>query len=101
MSTRDRPNRRLDPQEAGSFGLGGNGAGIRRTEETDAIPGQPAVSRIAPRARNDAGDGGKPSPSAAKNLERVADYTTNLAKTVYYVASGKRADKAVLKNDAS
>lgn len=34
---------------------------------------------------------------AAKNLERVADYTTNLAKTVYYVASGKRADKAVLK----
>ena len=34
---------------------------------------------------------------AAKNLERVADYTTNLAKTVYYVASGKRADKAILK----
>lgn len=35
---------------------------------------------------------------AAKNLERVADYTTNLAKTVYYVTSGKRADKAVLKS---
>ena len=34
---------------------------------------------------------------AAKNLERVADYTTNLAKTVYYVISGKRVDKAVLK----
>jgi len=34
---------------------------------------------------------------AAKNIERVADYTTNLAKTVYYVASGKRADKAMLK----
>ncbi len=34
---------------------------------------------------------------AAKNLERVADYTTNLAKTVYYVASGKRADKAMLR----
>jgi phosphate transport system protein len=34
---------------------------------------------------------------AAKNLERLADYTTNLAKTVYYVASGKRADKAILK----
>lgn len=35
---------------------------------------------------------------AAKNLERLADYTTNLAKTVYYVTSGKRADKAVLKS---
>lgn len=31
---------------------------------------------------------------AAKNLERLADYTTNLAKTVYYIASGKRAAKA-------
>ncbi|MDE3060826.1 MAG: phosphate signaling complex protein PhoU [Pseudomonadota bacterium] len=38
---------------------------------------------------------------AAKNLERVADYTTNLAKTVYYVASGKRADKAMLKGSES
>lgn len=37
---------------------------------------------------------------AAKNLERVADYTTNLAKTVYYVTSGKRADKALLKQAA-
>ena len=36
---------------------------------------------------------------AAKNLERLADYTTNLAKTVYYVTSGKRADKAILKQD--
>lgn len=35
---------------------------------------------------------------AAKNLERLADYTTNLAKTVYYVASGKRADKAYLRS---
>lgn len=34
---------------------------------------------------------------AAKNLERLADYTTNLAKTVYYVTSGKRVDKAYLK----
>jgi phosphate transport system protein len=34
---------------------------------------------------------------AAKNLERLADYTTNLAKTVYYVVSGKRAAKALLR----
>lgn len=34
---------------------------------------------------------------AAKNLERLADYATNLAKTVYYVASGKRVDKSFLK----
>ena len=34
---------------------------------------------------------------AAKNLERVADYTTSLARTVYYVISGKRADKTLLK----
>jgi phosphate transport system protein len=33
---------------------------------------------------------------AAKNLERLADYTTNLAKTVYYIAAGKKPDKAVL-----
>lgn len=39
---------------------------------------------------------------AAKNLERVADYATNLAKTVYYVASGKRATKTILnQSDAS
>lgn len=40
----------------------------------------------------------------AKNLERLADYTTNLAKTVYYVTAGKRPDKAILKglvNDAN
>ena len=35
---------------------------------------------------------------AAKNLERIADYVTNFAKTVYYVTSGKRADKATLKH---
>ncbi|MEK6746579.1 MAG: phosphate signaling complex protein PhoU [Pseudomonadota bacterium] len=34
---------------------------------------------------------------SAKNLERLADYTTNLAKTVYYVTAGKRPDKATLK----
>lgn len=38
---------------------------------------------------------------AAKNLERLADYTTNLAKTVYYVTSGKRADKAILRQGAA
>jgi phosphate transport system protein len=37
---------------------------------------------------------------AAKNFERLADYTTSLAKTVYYVTSGKRADKALLRQDA-
>ena len=35
---------------------------------------------------------------AAKNLERLADYATNLAKTVYYINSGKRADKAILQS---
>jgi len=35
---------------------------------------------------------------AAKNMERLADYTTALAKTVYYINSGKRADKAILKS---
>lgn len=34
---------------------------------------------------------------AAKNFERIADYLTSFAKTVYYVTSGKRADKATLK----
>lgn len=33
---------------------------------------------------------------AAKNLERLADYATNLAKTVYYINTGKRADKSIL-----
>lgn len=37
---------------------------------------------------------------AAKNLERIADYTTNLAKTVYYVTSGERASKKVLKGES-
>lgn len=36
---------------------------------------------------------------AAKNLERLADYITNLAKTVYYISSGKRADKTILKQE--
>ena len=36
---------------------------------------------------------------AAKNLERVADYITNLAKMVYYIGSGKRADKTLLTNN--
>lgn len=35
---------------------------------------------------------------AAKNFERVADYATNLAKTVYYVATGTRPDKAYLQS---
>ncbi len=34
---------------------------------------------------------------SAKNLERLGDYTTNLAKIVYYVTAGKRPDKATLK----
>jgi phosphate transport system protein len=34
---------------------------------------------------------------AAKNFERIADYTTNLSKIVYYVTSGKRADKTIIK----
>jgi phosphate transport system protein len=38
---------------------------------------------------------------AAKNFERIADYTTNLSKMVYYVTSGKRADKAIIKDTAS
>ena len=35
---------------------------------------------------------------AAKNLERLADCATNLAKTVYYINTGKRADKSILKD---
>lgn len=35
---------------------------------------------------------------SAKNLERLGDYTTNLAKIVYYVTAGKRPDKATLKS---
>jgi phosphate transport system protein len=34
---------------------------------------------------------------AAKNLERFADYTTNLAKTVHYVLTGNKAKKDLLK----
>lgn len=37
---------------------------------------------------------------AAKNLERLADYTTNIAKTVYYITSGKRVDKAFLREQS-
>lgn len=36
---------------------------------------------------------------AAKNLERLADYIANFAKTVYYINSGKRADKSILKEE--
>lgn len=35
----------------------------------------------------------------AKNFERLADYTTNLAKTVYYVATGKPAEKSLIRGD--
>lgn len=34
---------------------------------------------------------------AAKNFERIADYATNLAKTVHYVTSGMPADKQAMK----
>lgn len=34
---------------------------------------------------------------ANKNFERIADYTTSLARTVYYVTTGKQAGKEVLK----
>jgi len=34
---------------------------------------------------------------AAKNFERIADYATSLARTVYYVTTGKQAGKEVLK----
>lgn len=38
---------------------------------------------------------------AAKNFERIADYATDIAKTVHYIASGKPADKALLKEAAA
>lgn len=34
---------------------------------------------------------------ANKNFERIADYATSLARTVYYVTTGKQANKEVLK----
>lgn len=34
---------------------------------------------------------------ANKNFERIADYATSLARTVYYVTTGKQASKEVLK----
>lgn len=34
---------------------------------------------------------------AAKNFERIADYATNIAKTVHYITSGKPADKATIR----
>jgi len=34
----------------------------------------------------------------AKNLERMADYITNMAKTVHYVATGAHVTKAALKS---
>jgi phosphate transport system protein len=36
---------------------------------------------------------------ANKNLERIADYSTSLARTVYYVTSGKPATKQLIKSD--
>lgn len=33
---------------------------------------------------------------AAKNLERIADYATNLAKTVHYVITGEKPKKSLL-----
>lgn len=41
--------------------------------------------------------GGMQVVFAAKNLENLADLVTNLAKTVYYITSGQRADKAMLR----
>ena len=38
---------------------------------------------------------------ANKNFERIADYTTSLARTVYYVTTGKQAGKEVLKGRAN
>lgn len=37
---------------------------------------------------------------AAKNLESLADDAANLAKTVYYINSGARADKKILKSES-
>lgn len=34
----------------------------------------------------------------AKNLERIADYVTNVAKTVYYIVTGTPADKSLIRN---
>ncbi len=34
---------------------------------------------------------------ANKNFERIADYATSLARTVYYVTTGKQASKDILK----
>lgn len=36
---------------------------------------------------------------ATKNFERIADYATNLAKTVHYVTSGKPADKSIVRTE--
>lgn len=38
---------------------------------------------------------------AAKNLERLADYITSLAKAVYYVVAGERPSKALLKDEGA
>lgn len=37
---------------------------------------------------------------AAKNLERLADYATNLAKTVHYVLTGEKPKKNLLKQES-
>lgn len=36
---------------------------------------------------------------ANKNFERIADYATSLARTVYYVTTGRQAKKELLKNN--
>ncbi len=33
----------------------------------------------------------------AKNIERIADYVTNLAKTVHYIVTGQPADKSLIR----
>jgi phosphate transport system protein len=35
----------------------------------------------------------------AKNIERIADYVTNLAKTVYYIVTGEQADKSLIRSE--
>ncbi|MGE0754448.1 MAG: phosphate signaling complex protein PhoU [Alphaproteobacteria bacterium] len=38
---------------------------------------------------------------AAKNMERLADYITNMTKTVYYIVAGERPSKSMLKDGGS
>lgn len=37
----------------------------------------------------------------AKNLERLADYVTNMAKTVYYIVTGVPADKSLIRGESA